>query len=383
MKRYDVIGVMSGTSLDGLDLLRVAFTCENGQWRYVFLRAETLPYPEVWRSRLAGAVNMSGLQLAQLHVDYGHFVGKALRRFAAMPLAGTASGAGSQSLPAAPDFAAVHGHTVFHQPENGLTLQIGDGAAMAAESGLTIVNNFRTTDVALGGQGAPLVPIGDELLFGNYTFCLNLGGIANISYRDAKGAREAFDISVCNMALNYYASRAGLSYDEDGRLARKGTLVPSLLEELEALPYYAQKPPKSLGFENFKDEFLPIVKPYENSSTEDILHTLVEHIARRIGQVCREARDFRPAAPDGGGSAACVDASMLMTGGGALNTYLAERIAAWSGLTLAPVDKTLIAYKEALIFALLGVLRMEGRPNCLKSVTGARHDNIGGAIYLI
>lgn len=379
MKRYDVIGVMSGTSLDGLDLLRVALRCgKNGRWHYEFLRAETLSYPKALRQRLAEAVNMSGLQLAQLHVDYGHFVGKALRRFAAMPLAGTASGAGSASLPAAPDFAAVHGHTVFHQPEKGLTLQIGDGAAMAAESGLTVINNFRTTDVALGGQGAPLVPIGDELLFGDYTFCLNLGGIANISYRDRKGAREAFDISVCNMALNHYAARAGLAYDKEGRLARKGVLISPLLDELEALPYYAQKPPKSLGFENFKDEFLPIVRKYETSSTEDILHTLVEHIARRIGQVCREARIFRKS---GSGSAART-ASMLMTGGGALNTYLAERIAAWSGLALAPVDKTLIAYKEALIFALLGVLRFEGRPNCLRSVTGARHDNIGGAIYL-
>ena len=379
MKRYDVIGVMSGTSLDGLDLLRVALACgRNGRWRYAFLRAETLSYPKALRQRLAEAVNMSGLQLAQLHVDYGHFVGKVLRRFAAMPLAGTASGAGAKRLPAAPDFAAVHGHTVFHQPEKGLTLQIGDGAAMAAESGLTIVNDFRTTDVALGGQGAPLVPIGDELLFGDYTFCLNLGGIANISYRNRKGVREAFDISVCNMALNHYASRAGLSYDKDGRLARKGTLIPSLLGELEALPYYAQKPPKTLGFENFKDEFLPIVKTYEKYSTEDLLHTLVEHIARRIGQVCRQARVFHEA---GDGEAARTP-SILMTGGGALNTYLAERIAAWSGLAVAPVDKTLIAYKEALIFALLGVLRMEGRPNCLKSVTGARHDNIGGAVYL-
>lgn len=370
MKRYDVIGVMSGTSLDGLDLLRVALACgRNGRWRYEFLRAETLRYPEALRKRLADAVNMSGLQLAQLHVDYGHFVGKALRRMAAMPLAGTASGAGSASLPAAPDFAAVHGHTVFHQPEKGLTLQIGDGAAMAAESGLTIIHDFRTTDVALGGQGAPLVPIGDELLFGDYTFCLNLGGIANISYRNGKGKREAFDISVCNMALNHYASRAGLAYDKDGRLARKGSLIPSLLEELEALPYYAQKPPKSLGFENFKDEFLPIVKAYEKFSTEDILHTLVEHIARRIGQVCRKARVLR-------------EPVMLLTGGGALNLYLRERIAALSGVELAPVDKTLINYKEALIFALLGVLRMEGRPNCLQSVTGARRDNIGGAVYL-
>lgn len=374
MKRYDVIGVMSGTSLDGLDLLRVALACgRSGRWRYEFLRAETLPYPKALRQRLAEAVNMSGLQLAQLHVDYGHYVGKALRRFAAMPLAGTASGAGSASLPAAPDFAAVHGHTVFHQPEKGLTLQIGDGAAMAAESGLTVINDFRTTDVALGGQGAPLVPIGDELLFGNYTFCLNLGGIANISYRNGKGTREAFDISVCNMALNHYASRAGLVYDKEGRLARKGSLIPSLLKELEALPYYAQKPPKSLGFENFKDEFLPIVKPYEDSSTEDILHTLVEHIASKIADACRKARVL----PEKGRKPV-----MLLTGGGALNLYLRERIAALSGVELAPVDKKLIDYKEALIFALLGVLRFEGRPNCLQSVTGARRDNIGGAIYL-
>lgn len=360
MKKYTVIGVMSGTSLDGLDMLHVCFEQDaEGKWQYAPMEACTTAYPPELYARLAASMQAAGMELARLHFDYGHFVGKALFDFV-------------KKYDLKPDFAAVHGHTVFHRPDWQMSLQIGNGAAMAAESGLMIVNDFRTSDVALGGQGAPLVPIGDELLFGNYDFCLNLGGIANISYRNAEGRRTAYDISPCNMALNHYAAKFQAAYDRDGLWARQGQLIPALKAKLDALDFYTQQPPKSLGREWFEEKFLPLLAEFETEPTENILHTLVEHIAGQIAAVCRASeREIRKEKP-----------SMLLTGGGALNLYLRERIAALSGVELAAADKKIIDYKEALIFAFLGVLRLERQPNCLRSVTGASRDNIGGAVYL-
>lgn len=351
---------MSGTSLDGLDMLHVLFEQDPaGRWRYFPLEAVTVPYPAELYARLSTAMRASGLELAQLHADYGHFVGRALSDFI-------------HEYGLNPDFAAVHGHTVFHRPERRMSLQIGDGAAMAAESGLMVVNAFRTGDVALGGQGAPLVPIGDELLFSEYDFCLNLGGIANISYRDAGGRRMAYDVCPCNMALNHYAARFHAAYDRDGLWARSGRPVPALKQRLDALAFYLQRPPKSLGREWFEASFLPVLAPFETEPVEDMLHTLVEHIAGKIAETCRQAHIVSENGKP----------SMLLTGGGALNLYLRERISALAGVGLADVNKKIIDYKEALIFAFLGVLRLEGQCNCLRSVTGANRDNIGGAVYL-
>ena len=357
MHSYDAIGVMSGTSLDGLDMLHVRFVQDAaGKWKYIPLEALTKSYPSALYARLSAAMQADGLKLAQLHADYGHFVGKAIFDFV-------------KRYGLKPDFAAVHGHTVFHCPEQRMTLQIGDGAAMAAESGLAVVNNFRATDVALGGKGAPLVPIGDELLFSDYDFCLNLGGIANISYRDAGGRRIAYDISPCNMALNHYAAKRHAAYDCDGLWARSGKPVPGMKERLDALDYYSLQPPKSLGREWFESHFLPITSAYENATVEDMLHTIVAHIAGRIAAACklRSGNEKKP--------------RMLLTGGGAWNLYLRERIEAEAEVELVSVDKKLIDYKEALIFAFLGVLRLERQKNCLCSVTGAWRDNIGGAVY--
>lgn len=363
MQTYDVVGMMSGTSLDGLDMLRAKFRKDgSGTWRYETGKSCTVAYPEDLQQRLASAVRMSGVELARLDADYGHFAGRALRDFV-------------EEDAGRPDFAAVHGHTVFHQPEKGFTLQIGSGAAMAAESGMVIVNDFRSTDVALGGQGAPLVPIGDDLLFPMHDFCLNLGGIANISYRAASGKRAAFDICVCNMALNHYARKAGMAFDKDGRAARRGNLLPDLSRALDALPYYRKQPPKSLGFEWFESVFLPLTEAYADRPVEDVLHTLVAHIAKQVALVRRQAEEEMP--PCGKPRR-----SVLLTGGGALNAYLAERIAESASLEIVPADRCTIEYKEALIFAFLGVLRMERQCNCLSSVTGALRDSIGGAVYL-
>lgn len=360
MRSYDAIGLMSGTSLDGLDMLHVRFERNDSEaWRYTPLESVTVEYPQELRRRLADAMQADGLELALLHSDYGHFVGRALADFI-------------RRYRLKPDFAAVHGHTVFHRPDRRMTLQIGDGAAMAVESGVVVVNDFRTSDVALDGQGAPLVPIGDELLFSEYDFCLNLGGIANISYRDADGIRIAYDISPCNMALNHCAVRLHAAYDRDGIWARQGRILSGLKEKLDALDFYASHPPKSLGREWFEENFLPILREFEEDRPEDVLHTLVEHIAGEIAAACCKVEAV------GNGR----KRSMLLTGGGALNLYLRERIAALAPVELVVADRKLIEYKEALIFAFLGLLRLEKQCNCLSSVTGAIRNNIGGAVYL-
>lgn len=360
MRRYDVIGLMSGTSLDGLDILHVLFEGDSlGKWSYTPLEAVTVEYPPQLRTRLAEAMQADGLELALLHSDYGHFVGITLAGFI-------------RQYGIRPDFAAVHGHTVFHRPDRKMTLQIGDGAAMAVESGVPVVNDFRTSDIALGGQGAPLVPIGDELLFSGYDFCLNLGGIANISYRNAQGLRMACDISPCNMALNHCAAMLCAAYDRDGIWARGGKRIAGLKEKLDALEFYLLPPPKSLGREWFEECFLPVLKEYEKEKPEDLLHTLVEHIAGKIADCCSHA----------GGCGKDGKPTMLLTGGGALNLYLRERIAALAGVELVAAQRKIIEYKEALIFAFLGVLRMERQYNCLCSVTGAERDSIGGAVYM-
>ena len=266
--------------------------------------------------------------------------------------------------PGQADAVASHGHTIFHQPHLRLTTQIGDGDAIAAETGLTVVCKFRNLDVALGGQGAPLVPIGDRLLFGQYDACLNLGGIANISYETSDGRREAYDICPCNMALNYLARRKGKSYDADGMMAREGKVSQPLLDKLNALDYYHLGLPKSLGKEWFVANMLPLIET-EALSVNDLLSTIVEHIAHQVAEAVKGHKV----------------GTMLATGGGAKNKYLIARMQAHlpDCQIVVPADE-IIDYKEAIIFALLGYLRLCGKNNCLSSVTGAKHDNCGGNI---
>ena len=208
---YNVIGLMSGTSLDGLDVAYCRFELAEGKWDYKILCANTYGYSNDWRRRLSTLENATALEYARCNVDLGHYFGKCVCKFL------TDNGLDANTV----DFVSSHGHTVFHQPEIGLTTQIAYPNTIAAETGLPVVADFRTLDVALGGQGAPLVPIGDSLLFGDYDSCLNLGGIANISFRK-EGRRVAFDISPCNMILNYLSGKMGEPYDEDGQMAKSG-----------------------------------------------------------------------------------------------------------------------------------------------------------------
>ena len=342
-----VVGLMSGTSLDGLDLCCVSFTF-NQNWHYHILKAESVDYPPELREKLASAQSMSAQDYARLHSDYGLYLGEQVRAFL-------------QRNQLQADLIASHGQTIFHQPSVRFTGQIGSGAGIAAVTGIDTVCDFRTTDVALGGQGAPLVPIGDAILFGEYEACLNLGGFSNISYA-AGEKRLAYDISPVNYVLNHYAGKRGLPYDRDGLLARSGHIEEKLLKQLNDLPFYTQLGPKSLGREWVEAEVYPLIESY-NLPLEDVLATFVEHVAMQIARhVC-------------GGR-------VLVTGGGARNVFLLERMQAQAPQVRYIVpDALTVDFKEALIFALLGALYMADRPNCLASVTGAVRDNIGGCLY--
>jgi anhydro-N-acetylmuramic acid kinase len=349
---YHVIGMMSGTSLDGTDLAYCTFTRDHTAWKYTLGPAETFPCPPAWEDRLRHLPGQDAWNFCKTDVDYGHYIGKLIRGFI-------------EKHHLNPGLIASHGHTVFHRPDIGVTCQIGSGAAISAETHLPVVSDFRSLDVALGGQGAPLVPIGDKLLFGDYFYCLNLGGFANISFDD-EGKRTAFDICPVNIILNSLAGRLGLRYDQNGDHAREGKVLTGLLNRLDSLDYYAKLPPKSLGREWLTDYFIPLIDQHAATApVPDLLRTVVEHIARQVAAVIRTKEE-----------------SILVTGGGAYNEFLLARIQALLPHNrLHRPDPLLVEFKEALVFAFLGVLRIRNEANCLASVTGAGKDNAGGALF--
>lgn len=351
MSEYHVIGLMSGTSLDGLDVARCLFQLQNGKWNYRIEEAKTYPYPLELKQKLADAEKLSGLDLMFFHNEYGRLLGDYVNDFI---------GKNKSSV----DFIASHGHTIFHQPHKGLTFQIGSGASIAAETGITTICDFRRLDVALGGQGAPLVPIGDKLLFGDYAYCLNLGGFANISYDDESGKRQAYDICPVNIVINHLVAERGLTYDPQGEIARKGKVNPGLLKALDSLKFYQQVGPKSLGKEWVWSELLPCMEQF-SISLEDKLRTFYEHVTSQIQRILGKGEDI------------------LITGGGAHNIFLIELFRSTLKQKITVPDTKIIDFKEALIFAFLGVLRFRSEMNCLSSVTGAKVDNSGGIIYKV
>lgn len=349
-KHYNVIGVMSGTSLDGIDIAHCTFTYQD-RWDFEILEAETYEYPFEWVEKLKNLVNFTTSELVQLDKDYTNFLGNAIRRFCEKHELDNL------------DAICSHGHTAFHQPQNGLTYQIGNLPNLATILNTTVVCDFRVADVALGGQGAPLVPIGDKLLFSEYDFCLNLGGFANIS-SEINGQRVAYDICPVNIVLNHYANIMGFDYDAGGQIAASGKVNPYLLERLNALDFYKTPYPKSLGLEWVKATVFPLITSF-SLREKDILRTLVEHIAVQIS----EEFNFR------------TKASILTTGGGAFNEFLIARLSDKTDNVIIISDKKIINYKEALIFAFLGVLKLRNDNNCLSSVTGAKNDHSSGRIY--
>lgn len=351
-ENYNVIGVMSGTSLDGVDLAHIEFDFKNGIWSFVINEAETVPYSEDWIKKLKEAVDYDENQLTTLNEDYTLLLGSIIRTFI------------DKHSIAKLDAVCSHGHTILHQPQNGFTLQIGNLSKISSIIKERVVCDFRVQDVKLGGQGAPLVPIGDKILFSNYNYCLNLGGFSNISFEE-NGKRIAFDICPVNTVLNFYANQLGFEYDAGGSIAGKGVIIKPLLDALNSLSFYTMPYPKSLGYEFVKETVLPLIEKYQESA-QDKLATFTEHIAVQIADVLKKKEQ----------------GELLVTGGGVYNDFLIKRMKALLPETkiTIPDDKT-IQFKEALIFALLGVLKLRGDVNVLSSVTGASKDHSSGVVF--
>ncbi|MDD3280154.1 MAG: anhydro-N-acetylmuramic acid kinase [Bacteroidales bacterium] len=351
--KTNIIGIMSGTSLDGVDIAYCTFEKTKNKWHYDIVSAETYPYSDEWSSRLQHLEHADAFTFALTDSEYGHLLGQLAKSFI-------------EKKHVKPDYIASHGHTIFHQPEKGFTKQIGSGAAIAAECGITTICDFRSLDVALGGQGAPLVPIGDELLFGNYDACLNIGGFANISY-NINNVRVAFDISPANIILNYFANKKGLNYDDNGILAKQGCLHKKLFTHLNSLNYYSNSYPKSLGKEWVFEIMLPLFTHFQ-LSPEDNLRTVIEHIAFQISEIINNTNIKE----------------IFISGGGAKNNFLIERMQYYMPTINTVIPNNLfIDFKEALIFAFLGLMRINQKNNCLQSVTGAVNNNCGGCVYHI
>ena len=347
---YNVIGVMSGTSLDGVDLAYISFK-KNPNWDFEIIYAETIPYSEEWIEILKNGMELSKVGLNTLNENYTDLLSKIILDFI--------------KLNKIKDVDAVcsHGHTILHQPQNGFTLQIGNLPKIAKLIENPVVCDFRVQDVLLGGQGAPLVPIGDRLLFSKYDYCLNLGGFSNISFEN-EGKRIAYDISPVNTVLNYYSKKLGFDYDDKGQIARSGNLNNDLFEKLNAIQYYGQTFPKSLGMEFVNGTIFPLLNDFKITN-EDMLRTFVEHIAYQIGlSISKESK------------------TLLITGGGAYNTFLIDRMKYYLPNTeLVIPNDAIIQFKEALIFAFLGILKLRNENNVLASVTGAKKDHSSGVIY--
>ncbi len=346
-----VIGIMSGTSLDGIDLAACTFQRTDGIWSFRVDAAETISYSDEWTERLKHLHRASALSLTETHCSLGRLYGETARKFI-------------EKNRLQPALIGSHGHTIFHQPQHGFTLQIGDGGQLAVTAGVDVICDFRSGDLALGGQGAPLVPIGDELLFGQYDACLNLGGIANISFNTG-GKRVAWDICPVNMALNELAGRLGMAYDESGSIARSGTVNKELLERLNDLDFYRMPAPRSLGREWFEEAFLPLLDEAAYN-TNDLLATVCEHISAMHAIALQPLPDV---------------ASVLTTGGGAFNDYLIERMRILSGHHIVVPTPEVVQFKEAIVFAFLAVLRRHNEVNILSSATGSNKNHIGGAYY--
>lgn len=352
--KWRAIGLMSGTSLDGLDVVCVDFSFDH-VWDFEILHAEEFPFTPDMEQQLRSAYQASARELVQTDVTYGRYMAQRVNEFIET----------HQLSRGSIDLVAAHGQTIFHDPAAGYTTQIGSGYHLAVETGLPVVCDFRSQDVALGGQGAPLVPIGDRHLFAAYDACVNIGGFANISF-EQDGQRLAYDICAVNIVLNELCHSLGKAFDRDGAIAASAQVDHKLLQQLNSLPYFCELPPKSLGFEWVEHEIKPLLQA-SGLGTEDLIATFTEHAALQMGEVL-DRQGLK---------------KVLFTGGGVHNSHLMKRCAAQCQAQLLVPDKQIIDFKEALIFAFLGVLRHLGQPNILASVTGAAHDHSAGQVIRV
>jgi anhydro-N-acetylmuramic acid kinase len=351
MKTYTALGLMSGSSLDGLDIACCEFFYERGKWSFQIHQSGTFAYGEEWLLLLKQLPEQSKGEIEWANIEYGELTASLVNNFI-------------EKYNLKPDLIASHGHTILHEPAKGYTLQIGDGQTIAGKTKIKTICDFRSKDVSLGGQGAPLVPIGDKHLFSDFDFCLNIGGIANISFEEA-GKMKAFDICGANQLLNHLSLQAGKPYDENGSMAQMGKMDRGLFNLLNSDIYFEKTLPKSLSNKYVHDEFIELLDGYK-CPLQDKLFTVVKHIAF---QVTKAIERF----PTG---------EMLISGGGAHNGFLVNALRRETKHKVVIPDKKLIDFKEAMIFAFMGVLRNLEMTNCLASVTGAREDSSGGLVYL-
>jgi len=350
-----ILGIMSGSSLDGIDLALCEFKeTENGlKWKII--KGTTVEYSEEWKQKLKLLPSISGRELTLADYDLGYLFGKVSKSFLA-----------DEKI----DFIASHGHTVFHEPENKMTLQIGNGSAIASSSGVSTIYDFRSMDIGFGGQGAPVVPIADRDLFPEYNALVNIGGISNISIKKGE-TMIAYDISPANQLLNFLALKKGLEYDKNGNIASSGKLDKDLLNKFMSYDYFKQDFPKSLDNNFIRNNFIPILEKY-TAKLEDKMATSVELIASTLAaELTNHLKNT-------------VDKRVLLTGGGAKNTFLVNRIKALAkGFEIIVPDDLIIDFKEALMIAYMGYLRINKKENVLSSVTGALKDSIGGAVCVV
>lgn len=346
---YNIIGVMSGTSLDGIDLVYAKFK-RGVNWNFEILYSQTIGYPAYWFDILKGLVSNSLEELKVIDVNYTLYLAKVIQGFIA------------KNHIVDIDAVCSHGHTALHQPENKLTYQIGNLPVLADILQEMVVCDFRVQDVMMGGQGAPLVPVGDKLLFSEYDACLNLGGFANISMF-AKGEYIAFDVCPVNIVLNVYANKLGLDFDDGGKIAASGRLLPILKERLDNLDFYNEKPPKSLGLEWVTRIVMPLLQELDDEE-KDILKTFSDHVAKQIANVLKD------------------NSKVLVTGGGAYNAYIVSKIKENKNVKIVIPDNNLVEFKEAMVFGFLGVLKLRNETNCMKSVTGSARDHSSGKIFI-
>ena len=360
---YRVIGIMSGSSLDGLDIAFVEFEETARKWSYEIKAAKCSPYSADLYKNLQQAHQLSAYDYLLLHSSFGKYIGTQVNTFI-----------DEFDLYHKVQLISSHGHTTFHSPLLGMTAQLGDGAAIAATTEINVVSDLRAMDVAFGGQGAPIVPIGERLLFDDYDYFLNLGGIANLSFKSAAGY-VAFDVCAANRVMNMLANRDGKEYDEGGSIAASGKVFTPLLNRLNSLGYYSLPYPKSLANAFGTDEVFPLINGFDISNA-DKLRTYVEHVVMQIASAvqCMNSETLGLSSQ-----------KMLVTGGGAFNTFLVQRLAAIIQplqIEVVVPDAMLVNYKEALIMALIGVLRWREEYNVLDTVTGARRSSIGGAVWI-
>jgi anhydro-N-acetylmuramic acid kinase len=357
MSQYEFfsLGLMSGSSLDGLDICYSKITNLKGSYQYDIIVGETISYPDELLDSLKNSRFLSGLDLGILDIAIGDFYGNCCQQFIQKH--------NITNL----DFIASHGHTVFHFPDQRFTLQIGNGQAIASSSKYKVINNLRLKDVIYHGSGAPIVPIGDLLFFEEFKYCLNMGGIMNISEKISNDSIISYDIGICNQVLNYYAEKLGFPYDAFGKLASSGSFLADLFNQLNALSYYDQKPPKSLD-NGYKDRVLKLIEDFISTNKQvryiDILSTFSHHIAFQISKVTL------PEIP------------ILSTGGGTFNSFIIDLLQIKYNRNILVPDSKLINYKESLIMSLMGVLFLNGQNNVLASVTGAKDDTCCGVQYL-